>query len=162
MPCRNVKKMKWFLNGPPPFTSVSAAYAQQPATDVDFSGPVMAKAAGGHRGPSADRSGRDVRSSGTQREVYRGTNGFTCMEEAAYARACMDANAMEWVHAWQGLSPADSIGMTTCPVTPERATPIRGRPTGTRHHYRDGAHVNEHRPLPSEGIVGWLSAHTRS
>jgi hypothetical protein len=46
----------------------------------------------------------EMTADGTMRTLRKGTNGFTCMPDNPATPGpdpmCMDANAMEWVHAW--------------------------------------------------------------
>ena len=52
---------------------------------------------------------------GSTRTLRPGTNGFTCMPDNPTTPGidpmCLDANAMEWAHAWMGhKQPPDKIG----------------------------------------------------
>ena len=54
---------------------------------------------------------------GKMRTIRKGTNGFTCMPDNPATPGpdpmCMDANAMEWVHAWVAhkAPPAGKVGL---------------------------------------------------
>ena len=86
-----------------------------------------------------------MESDGKMRTVRKGTNGFTCMPDNPATPGpdpmCMDANAMEWVHAWVAhkAPPTGKVGlMYMLEGGTDAATPIhtrrspRQRITGSR------------------------------
>jgi hypothetical protein len=90
----------------------TTAYAEQKASDKDLIASAMAAA------PKAVAEGATIVSmapDGTMKTLREGTNGFTCMPDNPASPGpdpmCLDANAMEWAHAWlKHGTPPDKAG----------------------------------------------------
>ena len=125
------------------------AYAQQSqpgaASDQDYTQQVL-KAAPQQVGEQATI----VRiHKGEMRTVKKGTNEFTCMladeGKPTAAPMCMDANAMEWAHAWQSHSPPpDKTGFMYMLAGDTGASNTDPYATGQKpdnHWIQTGSHV---------------------
>ena len=87
---------------------------------------------------------------GTMRTVRKGTNKFTCMadnpETPGPDPMCMDANAMEWVHAWieKKNPPKGKTGfmyMLSGGTDASNTDPYATKPTSANHWIETGPHV---------------------
>jgi hypothetical protein len=86
---------------------------------------------------------------GTARTLRPGTNGFTCMPDNPTTPGidpmCLDANAMEWAHAWMGhKQPPDKIGfiyMLAGGSDASNTDPYAKGPATGNHWITTGAHV---------------------
>jgi hypothetical protein len=87
---------------------------------------------------------------GKMRTVRKGTNGFTCMADNPATPGpdpmCMDANAMEWVHAYlsHAAPPAGKIGlmyMLAGGTDASNTDPYATAPTASNHWIKTGPHV---------------------
>ena len=93
---------------------------------------------------------------GKMRTIRKGTNGFTCMPDNPATPGpdpmCMDAAAMEWVHAWVAHKPppAGRVGlmyMLEGGTDASNTDPYAEEPTAQNHWIETGPH-------------GWWSART--
>jgi hypothetical protein len=91
----------------------------------------------------------DMSADGKMRTLRKGTNGFTCMPDNPGTPGpdpmCMDANAMEWVHAWLGHAapPAGKVGfmyMLAGGTDASNVDPYATKPGGN-HWIKTGSHV---------------------
>jgi len=87
---------------------------------------------------------------GKMRTLRKGTNGFTCMPDNPDTPGpdpmCMDAAAMDWVHAYIGhASPAaGKLGfmyMLAGGTDASNTDPYAAKPTATNHWIQTGPHV---------------------
>ena len=87
---------------------------------------------------------------GKMRTVRKGTNGFTCMPDNPSTPGpdpmCMDANAMEWVHAYVNHKPppAGKVGlmyMLAGGTDASNTDPYAEKPTKENHWISTGPHV---------------------
>lgn len=87
---------------------------------------------------------------GTMRTLRKGTNGFTCMPDNPATPGpdpmCMDANAMEWAHAWMShqTPPAGKVGfmyMLAGGTDASNTDPYASKPTKSNHWVKTGPHV---------------------
>jgi hypothetical protein len=87
---------------------------------------------------------------GKMRTLRKGTNGFTCMPDNLATPGpdpmCMDANAMEWVHAMLGHKPppAGKVGlmyMLAGGTDASNTDPYADKPTAQNHWIKTGPHV---------------------
>jgi hypothetical protein len=87
---------------------------------------------------------------GKMRTLRKGTNGFTCMPDNPATPGpdpmCMDANAMEWVHAWVAhkTPPANKVGfmyMLEGGTDASNTDPYAEKPTAENHWIKTGPHV---------------------
>jgi len=87
---------------------------------------------------------------GKMRTVREGTNGFTCMADNPATPGpdpmCMDANAMEWVHAYVSHMPppAGKIGlmyMLAGGTDASNTDPYATAPTASNHWIKTGPHM---------------------
>lgn len=91
-----------------------------------------------------------VEAGGKMRTLRKGTNGFTCMPDNPATPGpdpmCMDANAMEWVHAWMThASPTPGkVGfmyMLEGGTDASNTDPYADKPTSENHWIKTGSHV---------------------
>lgn len=91
-----------------------------------------------------------MESDGKMRTVRKGTNGFTCMPDNPATPGpdpmCMDANAMEWVHAWVAhkAPPTGKVGlmyMLEGGTDASNTDPYAEKPTAENHWIKTGPHV---------------------
>ena len=91
-----------------------------------------------------------MESDGTMRTLRKGSNGFTCMPDNPATPGpdpmCMDANAMDWVHAWVAhKTPAASkVGlmyMLEGGTDASNTDPYAEKPTTQNHWIKTGPHV---------------------
>jgi hypothetical protein len=86
---------------------------------------------------------------GKMRTIRSGTNGFTCMadnpETPGPDPMCMDANALEWVHAWFAHKvPPPKVGflyMLAGGTDASNTDPFAEKPTPGNHWIRTGPHI---------------------
>ena len=87
---------------------------------------------------------------GKMRTVRKGTNAFTCMPDNPATPGpdpmCMDANAMEWVHAWVAHKPppAGKVGfmyMLEGGTDASNTDPYAEKPTAQNHWIKTGPHI---------------------
>ena len=87
---------------------------------------------------------------GKMRTLRKGTNAFTCMADNPATPGpdpmCMDANAMEWVHAWVGRKtpPAGKVGfmyMLEGGTDASNTDPYATKPEPGNHWVKTGPHV---------------------
>jgi hypothetical protein len=87
---------------------------------------------------------------GKMRTIRKGTNGFTCMPDNPATPGpdpmCMDANAMEWVHAWVAhKTPTNGkVGlmyMLEGGTDASNTDPYAEKPTTENHWVKTGPHV---------------------
>jgi hypothetical protein len=87
---------------------------------------------------------------GKMRTLRKGTNGFTCMPDNPATPGpdpmCMDANAMEWVHAWVAhqAPTAGKVGMMYMlegGTDASNTDPYADKPTAENHWIKTGPHV---------------------
>ena len=87
---------------------------------------------------------------GKMRTLRKGTNGFTCMPDNPATPGpdpmCMDANAMEWVHAWVAhkTPAAGKVGlmyMLSGGTDASNSDPYADKPTANNHWIQTGPHV---------------------
>lgn len=133
-------------------TLLAAADTSKPAekaasTDADLIKSAMSAApasVGKHATIVAMEAG------GKMRTLRKGTNGFTCMPDNPATPGpdpmCMDANAMEWVHAWVAHKPppAGKVGMMYMlegGTDASNTDPYAEKPTAENHWIKTGPHV---------------------
>jgi hypothetical protein len=87
---------------------------------------------------------------GKMRTLRKGTNGFTCMPDNPATPGpdpmCMDANAMEWVHAWVAhkAPPPGKVGlmyMLEGGTDASNTDPYAEKPMAQNHWIKTGPHV---------------------
>ena len=87
---------------------------------------------------------------GKMRTIRKGTNGFTCMPDNPATPGpdpmCMDAAAMEWVHAWVAHTapPAGKVGlmyMLEGGTDASNTDPYAEKPSAQNHWIKTGPHV---------------------
>src|SRR5215469_9284118 len=87
---------------------------------------------------------------GKMRTLRKGTNNFTCMPDNPATPGpdpmCMDAAAMEWVHALvsHGTPPTGKVGfmyMLAGGTDASNTDPYATKPTATNHWIKTGPHV---------------------
>jgi hypothetical protein len=87
---------------------------------------------------------------GTMRTLRKGTNGFTCMPDNPATPGpdpmCMDANAMEWAHAYLSHQPPPSgkvglLYMLAGGTDASNTDPYAEKPTATNHWIKTGPHI---------------------
>ncbi len=86
---------------------------------------------------------------GSMRTLRKGTNGFTCMpdnpETPGPDPMCMDANAMEWAHAWMGHKPPPSklglMYMLAGGTDASNTDPYATKPSTADHWIKTGRHL---------------------
>lgn len=87
---------------------------------------------------------------GKMRTLRDGKNGFTCMADNPATPGpdpmCMDANAMEWVHAWvaRRTPPAGKVGfmyMLEGGTDASNTDPYATQPEAGNHWVKTGPHV---------------------
>lgn len=87
---------------------------------------------------------------GKMRTLRKGTNGFTCMPDNPTTPGpdpmCMDANAMEWAHAWMShqTPPAGKVGfmyMLAGGTDASNTDPYALKPAPDNHWVKTGPHV---------------------
>jgi hypothetical protein len=90
-----------------------------------------------------------MEANGDMRTLRRGTNGFTCMPDDPGSPGadpmCLDANGMEWLHAWMNkTAPPDKIGVVFMFVTGSDASntdPFATAPAAGRRWISTGPHM---------------------
>lgn len=91
-----------------------------------------------------------MQADGTMRTLRKGNNGFTCMADNPATPGpdpmCMDANAMEWVHAWVGRKTpaAGKVGfmyMLEGGTDASNTDPYATKPETGNHWVKTGPHV---------------------
>lgn len=91
----------------------------------------------------------EMGSDGRMRTLRKGSNGFTCMADDPHTPGpdpmCVDANAMEWLHALitRGEPPAGKIGlfyMLAGGTDASNTDPFATKPSGP-HWIKTGPHV---------------------
>ncbi|HET6307659.1 MAG TPA: hypothetical protein VFG12_10765 [Rhodopila sp.] len=121
----------------------AAAHAQQTpntASDQDYMKRVMTAAP-----PQIVEQATVVRmDEASMRTLRQGSNGWTCMQ-ANGVPMCLDANAMEWAHAWQTHGPAtDKTGfiyMLAGDTGASNTDPFATQQTPDNHWVQTGSHV---------------------
>lgn len=87
---------------------------------------------------------------GKMRTLRKGSNGFTCMPDNPTTPGpdpmCMDANAMEWAHAWMShqTPPAGKVGfmyMLAGGTDASNTDPYAQKPESNNHWIKTGPHV---------------------
>ena len=128
---------------------VTAAGAQQkkaPANDAEMIASAMAAA------PKAVAGGATIVAmspDGTMRTLRQGNNGFTCMPDNPATPGpdamCLDANAMEWAHAWiNHQTPPNKVGfmyMLAGGTDASNTDPYAKGPEAGNHWIATGPHV---------------------
>jgi len=126
-------------------TTAGAAPAAAP-TDADLIKSAMSAA------PRAIGKGATIiamTADGKMRTLRKGTNGYTCMPDNPTTPGpdpmCMDANAMEWVHAWMDhKAPPAKVGlmyMLAGGTDASNTDPYADKPTAQNHWISTGPHV---------------------
>ena len=91
-----------------------------------------------------------MEANGAMRTLRKGANGFTCMADNPATPGpdpmCMDASAMEWVHAWVGhKTPAPGkVGfmyMLAGGTDASNTDPYATKPAAGNHWIKTGPHV---------------------
>lgn len=91
-----------------------------------------------------------IEADGSMRSIRPGTNGFTCMPDNPATPGpdpmCMDANAMEWAHAWfkHEAPPAGKVGfmyMLAGGTDASNTDPFATAPSATNHWVKTGPHI---------------------
>lgn len=131
----------------PASTSAAKAAATAAPTDVEIIKSAMSAA------PAAVGKHATIvamEADGKMRTLRRGTNGFTCVPDNPATPGpdpmCMDANAMEWVHAWiaHKAPPAGKVGlmyMLEGGTDASNTDPYADKPTAENHWIKTGPHV---------------------
>jgi hypothetical protein len=88
------------------------AYAEQKKSDQELMASAMSAAP---KTVAESATIVDMAPDGTMKTLRKGTNGFTCMPDNPTSPGpdpmCLDANAMEWAHAWlKHEAPPDKVG----------------------------------------------------
>lgn len=87
---------------------------------------------------------------GSMKTLRAGTNGFTCMPDNPATPGpdpmCMDANAMEWAHAWisHAEPPKGKVGfmyMLSGGTDASNTDPYATEPTATNNWIKTGPHI---------------------
>jgi hypothetical protein len=86
---------------------------------------------------------------GKMRTLRKGTNGFTCMADNPSTPGpdpmCMDANAVEWVHAWVGHKPPPTkvglLYMLAGGTDASNTDPYAEKPSVENHWIKTGPHI---------------------
>jgi hypothetical protein len=86
---------------------------------------------------------------GSMRTIRPGNNGFTCMPDDPGSPGpdpmCLDANGMEWLHAWMGKTePPNKVGLVFMLVTGSDASntdPHATEPAAGRKWIETGPHL---------------------
>jgi len=130
--------------------ATSASSADKPAatpSDAELIASAM-KAA-----PSSVAKGATIvtmEADGTMRTLRSGANGFTCMPDNPATPGpdpmCLDANAMEWAHAWMSHQPppAGKVGfmyMLAGGTDASNTDPYATKPTAGNHWIKTGPHI---------------------
>jgi hypothetical protein len=129
--------------------ALSAAHAQQqqaPQSDAQLIASAMSAA------PKAVGEGATIvamDANGAMRTLRQGSNGFTCMPDDPGSPGpdpmCLDANAMEWLHAWMAkTAPPDKLGLVFMLVTGSDASNTDAHatePAAGRRWIDTGPHV---------------------
>lgn len=103
-------------------------------------------------GPKSIAQGATVvamEANGDMRTLRQGKNGFTCIpDDPASPGAdpmCLDANGMEWLHAWMNkTAPPDKVGIVFMLVTGSDASntdPFATKPAAGRRWISTGPHM---------------------
>jgi hypothetical protein len=90
-----------------------------------------------------------MEANGRMRTLRTGTNGFTCMADNPSTPGpdpmCMDANALEWVHAWVAHKvPAPKVGflyMLAGGTDASNTDPYAEKPIAGNHWIKTGPHI---------------------
>ncbi|WP_460823718.1 hypothetical protein [Lysobacter olei] len=91
-----------------------------------------------------------MQADGSMRTLRAGSNGFTCMPDNPATPGpdpmCMDANALEWAHAWIGRTPPvrGKVGfmyMLEGGTDASNTDPYATQPTAGNHWVKTGPHV---------------------
>jgi hypothetical protein len=124
-----------------------SAWAQQaPPTDAQMIASAMSAA------PKAVGEGATIvamNADGSMRTLREGDNGFTCMPDDPGSPGpdpmCLDANGMEWLHAWMGKTePPNKVGLVFMLVTGSDASntdPHATEPAPGRRWIETGPHL---------------------
>jgi len=125
----------------------TAASSKAPMTDEQIIASAMSAApAKVAKGVTVVAMGAD----GKMRTVRKGTNGFTCMADNPATPGpdpmCMDANAMEWVHAYlsHAAPPVGKVGlmyMLAGGTDASNTDPYATAPTASNHWIKTGPHM---------------------
>lgn len=127
--------------------NVHAAETKAPMSDEQMVQSAMTAA------PAKVAQGATVvamKADGSMRTIRKGTNKFTCMadnpETPGPDPMCMDANAMEWVHAWVGKKdpPKGKTGfmyMLAGGTDASNTDPYATKPSAANHWVETGPHV---------------------
>jgi hypothetical protein len=127
---------------------IATAHAQQkaPQTDAKLIASAMAAAP---KNVAEDATIVAMDDKGEMRTLRKGTNGFTCMPDNPTTPGvdpmCLDANAMEWAHAWMThQTPPDKIGfmfMLAGGSDASNTDPYAKGPEPGNHWISTGAHI---------------------
>jgi hypothetical protein len=90
-----------------------------------------------------------MESDGKMRTLRKGTNGFTCMADNPSTPGpdpmCMDANAVEWVHAWVAHKPPPAkvgfLYMLAGGTDASNTDPYAEKPSVENHWIKTGPHI---------------------
>jgi len=146
---RNLNPVKGILFGASmAMLSLCAAAADKPAPTNDeiIKSAMSAAPPKVAQGATIVTAGAD----GKMTTIRKGTNGFTCMadnpETPGPDPMCMDANAMEWVHAWiEHKAPtAGKVGfmyMLAGGTDASNTDPYGTKPQPNNHWVETGPHV---------------------
>lgn len=123
------------------FATLGSAHAQPASmSDEDYTKRVMTAAP-----PQVVSEATVVRmQTGAMQTLKKGSNEWTCMI-ANDVPMCMDPNAMEWAHAWQGHGPATEktgfIYMLAGDTGASNTDPYATQKTVDNHWIQTGSHV---------------------
>ncbi|MEN0076532.1 MAG: hypothetical protein AAGC69_19255 [Paracraurococcus sp.] len=127
--------------------SIGMAWAQQtPSTDAQLIESAMSAAP---KAVGAEATIVAMNADGSMRTLRPGSNGFTCMPDDPGSPGpdpmCLDANAMEWLHAWMGKTePPETVGLVFMLVTGSDASntdPHATQPAAGRAWIDTGPHL---------------------
>jgi len=126
------------------FIAFAAAHGQQvyaQASDADYMAAIRRAAP-----PEVVQDATILRMAGSNMQtVQKGSNGWTCMTDQLGTPMCVDANAMEWAHAWQThATPPDKTGfiyMLSGDKGASNTDPWAKGKTADNHWVETGSHV---------------------
>src|SRR5579872_4603755 len=144
--------LAWLANADTPTAGTKAAEKSTAGDKAASSDAEMIKSAMRAAPAAVSRHATIVamEADGKMRTLRKGTNGFTCMPDNPATPGpdpmCMDANAMEWVHAWAGHStpPAGKVGfmyMLEGGTDASNTDPYAAKPSAENHWIKTGSHV---------------------
>jgi hypothetical protein len=149
---RKLNTIKRLAMGAASLACTFAAQAADPAakpssTDAEI---IASASAAAPSNVSEDATIVAMSADGSMRTVRPGTNAFTCMADNPSTPGpdpmCMDANSMDWVHAWVAhqAPPAGKVGfmyMLAGGTDASNTDPHATQPLANNHWVKTGPHV---------------------